>query len=95
MTEIGGLCLVRLSAKAVVLHATEGGSIPSRGTMKYQHGITGNLYVTSPTKEPIIKLCEEIGKSSNAVYWSTKYNTWAVRFKSKYHKKKVRAYMPV
>lgn len=58
--------------------------------MNYKMGITGNYYYTSVTREPLIAICNAIGKSVNSIYYNKKYKLYVVRIKSKHHKLKAK-----
>ena len=51
-------------------------------------GIGGNVYAFSSNKNTLIKLCEQINKSTNSIYFSKKHNCYAIRIKAKHHKEK-------
>ncbi len=52
----------------------------------YKVGITGNHYVYSTDKEPVVEVSLLIKKSINSVYFNKKYNLWAIRIKNKKQK---------
>jgi hypothetical protein len=52
----------------------------------YKVGITGNHYVYSKEKEPVLEIALQIKKSINSVYFNKKYNVWAIRIKNKKQK---------
>ena len=58
--------------------------------MEVRVGITGNYYITSNNRDELVDACKIISKSIKSIYWSTKYKVWAVRSKSKKHKKKIK-----
>lgn len=60
--------------------------------MKVKYGITGNKYVLG-TKEECIEVCNHIGKSTNSIRFSEKYNCFVFRIKSKYHKLRLKNYL--
>jgi flagellar biosynthesis/type III secretory pathway chaperone len=55
------------------------------------YGITGNYYATSNDKNELVTVCNQIGKSISSIRWSVKHNTWAIRVKSKKHKKALKS----
>lgn len=55
--------------------------------MERKIGITGNLYFTSQYKQELEEFCTKIGKSKKSVYYNKKYRTYAIRIKSKLHKR--------
>jgi hypothetical protein len=55
-----------------------------------KHGITGNMYAYSEKRDIIMRICLEIGKSPNSIYFNKDYDMWAIRVKSKAHKKKLK-----
>lgn len=52
-------------------------------------GVTGNKYILGFSKDLVKWACQMIDKSPNSVYYSKKYDCWAARIKSKYHKRKL------
>jgi hypothetical protein len=58
--------------------------IPNNVT--YKVGITGNHYVYSKEKEPVVEVSLLINKSINSVYFNKKYELWVIRIKNKKQK---------
>lgn len=55
--------------------------------MTIRYGITGNYYVTSKHILELVEVCENISKSKKSIYFNKKYRLWAIRIKSRKHKK--------
>lgn len=58
-------------------------------TPELKIGLGGNYYVICDTKEKLIPICEKLDKSTNSIYYNTKYKCWAIRIKSKVTKRKL------
>jgi len=52
-------------------------------------GLGGNHYVICDTRERIVPVCEIINKSTNSIYFSKKYNCFAIRVKAKKMKRRL------
>lgn len=55
----------------------------------FKIGFGGNYYVICDTKEKLIPICQRIDKSTNSIYYNSKYKCWAIRIKSKITKEKL------
>lgn len=55
------------------------------------HGITGNVYAYGPSKNEVIKIAKQIGKSPNSVYYNKKHQCYAIRVKHKLQKRRLLA----
>lgn len=49
-------------------------------------GIGGNRYVVCSIAEPLVDVCEHIDKSASSIYWSDRFECYAIRIKNKRHK---------
>jgi len=49
-------------------------------------GIGGNYYVFCEAKDPLIKICSVIEKSTNSIYYHNKHHCWVFRSRLKSHK---------
>ncbi len=59
--------------------------------MRYRIGLGGNHYFTSRNRDELIDICTLISKSPNSIYWNDKYETYVIRIKSDFHKKKIKS----
>lgn len=46
-------------------------------------GIGGNRYIVCDTKEKLIPVCVHIGKSTNSIYYNSKFSLYVIRIKVK------------
>lgn len=53
-------------------------------------GVGGNYYITALEREPLVDVCEVIGKSPNSIYYRKSKKVWAIRIKRNSTKKKIR-----
>lgn len=58
--------------------------------IKIKYGITGNYYAISDLRNELEELCVIINKSSNSIYYNSKYKVYCIRCKSKLHKNLLR-----
>ncbi len=56
----------------------------------FKIGLNRNYYVFCKCKAPLIDIVNRIGKSENSIYYREKYRVWAIRVKSKAHKKRLK-----
>lgn len=45
------------------------------------------MYLICSQKEPLLPICDLLDKSRNSVYFNKKYQCYAIRVKSRLHKK--------
>lgn len=55
-----------------------------------QYGLTGNYYAKCDSKEPLIEICNKIGKSTSSIVYKTDAGIYLIRVKNKKHKQKLK-----
>jgi hypothetical protein len=54
--------------------------------LNFRIGLNNNYYVYSKNKRKMIKICKQIQKSCNSIYYNTKHKSYVIRVKCKKHK---------